>query len=783
MSTKDLKSYSDANESSDAIHQTDVLSDGSQVNVFDERPCSTHCACRRPDHFPSAFAFVACTSGENLEITMFSSRLHQELVSILPEEDRPELETATFNGLVLLKHYYRIRRRLRDIDVECAGPSKETTITLLLELELLWGYLLSDCDIISTLGYEQLHAKRLLSYDLWQDFQEMKLQSNINRLDDTFLQIDEFESPDDGNQLCSDASDCCCGAFPEHAQRPFEDYEQWMKKLVSDGDIDRLQSAPAHSDGLWDSDLNDLHRWAVIYGRTNVIKLLLHHGLRLDDTLISMLQCAVSNGRSETIHFLLDEGHGDAGEIFALDVAVHQGNSCVVASLLDRLASIDKPCSPPYGKWLHSAAWRGHWEIVQLLLDHGINADEGTFSETPLLAAASEGHLSVVQLLLGRGARADASDGFREAFSVARSRGHSDVSQFLIQQGADSSLSQNHMMAFPRLRALPPVLPSSPGWPICSRATQLQLKVFALLCLAQGGHDLLEDREANEHRPFSWGNSRRKRTRRSGRRVNSRSLAYHNVRQLRECFRRQHSRMLEAAETSTTGFRAVLKKFPNHRDSWAAGLANMRNLCRGRAPPTVVDVIQFLCAAKAMEETLGNMLCEGYLAAFVSDLHRWQALFASPDKAADLETYRDAVESMWGVQLHERADFSEDINTLGKFQSLASNLAARASVLLDDTTILKNLEPMVNIAVGEEGHGCRGAAGGSSSRGTDFPPVCPEPEPPDRLDDGKVISLADAIDRGSPVMDLVVAYLIAGAAFAIFLIFLQGTSSLPRLIA
>ncbi|KAF6821870.1 hypothetical protein CMUS01_11316 [Colletotrichum musicola] len=159
----------------------------------------------------------------------------------------------------------------------------------------------------------------------------------------------------------------------------------------------------------------------------------------------------------------------------------------------------------------------------------------------------------------------------------------------------------------------------------------------------------------------------------------------------------------------------------------------MRSLCQGRAPPTVLDVIQFLCVAKAMEETLGKMLCEGYLETFLSDLHRWQALFASSERTADLETYKDAVRSLWGVELEERADISADINVLGKFQSLASSLAARAGILLDDA-FHNGSEPVENKTEGGGGHDYRETAWGTPSRNEDFQPAPPEPKPPDPLD-------------------------------------------------
>jgi len=70
----------------------------------------------------------------------------------------------------------------------------------------------------------------------------------------------------------------------------------------------------------------------------------------------------------------------------------------------------------PYG-WtpLHDAAWSGHGEIVELLLDRGanVNARGGKYEDyhtTPLHLAAREGHSEITTLLLNHGADLNAED-------------------------------------------------------------------------------------------------------------------------------------------------------------------------------------------------------------------------------------------------------------------------------------------------------------------------------------------------------------------------------------
>lgn len=55
---------------------------------------------------------------------------------------------------------------------------------------------------------------------------------------------------------------------------------------------------------------------------------------------------------------------------------------------------------------IHLAAWRGHLDIVRMMLDEGIDIEvkDLRFNETPLLKAASTGKTAIILLLLERGA-------------------------------------------------------------------------------------------------------------------------------------------------------------------------------------------------------------------------------------------------------------------------------------------------------------------------------------------------------------------------------------------
>lgn len=91
------------------------------------------------------------------------------------------------------------------------------------------------------------------------------------------------------------------------------------------------------------------------------------------------------------------------------------GSKTIVLHLME--AGFSLPIAPAndseeYDTELHDAATRGHYEIVQLLLDHGFDPNlQGRYSENPLHRACEKGHLNVVQVLLDAGANANGTNG------------------------------------------------------------------------------------------------------------------------------------------------------------------------------------------------------------------------------------------------------------------------------------------------------------------------------------------------------------------------------------
>ncbi|RYZ83129.1 MAG: ankyrin repeat domain-containing protein, partial [Proteobacteria bacterium] len=123
---------------------------------------------------------------------------------------------------------------------------------------------------------------------------------------------------------------------------------------------------------------------------------------------------ALTSGHSELVHLLIENGaiiwsQGAAGAEM-VSWAARSGMNWFVSRVLQRL-------SPPYPNpdekmkrglelALCQAARKGHLEIVEMLIDFGVNVDAGDEygGGTPIMLAAQEGHLDIAQLLRERNA-------------------------------------------------------------------------------------------------------------------------------------------------------------------------------------------------------------------------------------------------------------------------------------------------------------------------------------------------------------------------------------------
>ncbi|MGG3495587.1 ankyrin repeat domain-containing protein [Peribacillus simplex] len=88
----------------------------------------------------------------------------------------------------------------------------------------------------------------------------------------------------------------------------------------------------------------------------------------------------------------------------------------------------------PFGTWLHIAAAHGHLEMIEYLINAGIdtNAQGGTFSTNALERAATKGHLDIVEYLINQNVEIDTSEPDRNPLFAAIYGGHFEIVKLLV---------------------------------------------------------------------------------------------------------------------------------------------------------------------------------------------------------------------------------------------------------------------------------------------------------------------------------------------------------------
>ena len=92
------------------------------------------------------------------------------------------------------------------------------------------------------------------------------------------------------------------------------------------------------------------------------------------------------------------------------------------------------------------AAFKGHFDVVRLLIEQNAEVDSRTSTNsTPLRAAAFKGHLGSVRCLVENGADVNARKNFNDTLlMVACYKGHLDVASYLVKHGANMNLQDHH---------------------------------------------------------------------------------------------------------------------------------------------------------------------------------------------------------------------------------------------------------------------------------------------------------------------------------------------------
>ena len=127
-----------------------------------------------------------------------------------------------------------------------------------------------------------------------------------------------------------------------------------------------------------------------------------------------------------------------------LGKAADAGDRETLLALLDSGANIDQKGQYYRYTPLQWAAWSGHTDIVQLLIEKGadVNAESGyVFGHTPLHAAAYRGHVEIVEILLENGADPTIDDAWGlTAAKLAKNEGQTKIARILEKAEKQTSL-------------------------------------------------------------------------------------------------------------------------------------------------------------------------------------------------------------------------------------------------------------------------------------------------------------------------------------------------------
>ncbi|KDP44718.1 hypothetical protein JCGZ_01218 [Jatropha curcas] len=148
-----------------------------------------------------------------------------------------------------------------------------------------------------------------------------------------------------------------------------------------------------------------------------------------------------------------DKGHEEIVEI------LERGETVLMAARRDDLehlqSLLQKGASTNYCDQygltaLHAAAFKGHKNIVSMLVEFGVDLEcQDNEGHVPLHLAVEGGSLETVEELVNRGANLNAkSNNGATPLYMAKTIGYNDISEFLVSRGASSSPSSSLSSSF-----------------------------------------------------------------------------------------------------------------------------------------------------------------------------------------------------------------------------------------------------------------------------------------------------------------------------------------------
>lgn len=195
-----------------------------------------------------------------------------------------------------------------------------------------------------------------------------------------------------------------------------------------------------------DVSLDEMMSLACRQGKLDIVELLLESGAHVDyrnKAGNTPLLEACSQGHVDVARYLLDHNANidaptETTSDSALTWACTLGNEAIVELLLERTSNVEHRTKDGCTA-LMFAALAGHVKVAAMLLDHGaeINVESDSNKDSPLTFACWKGHCDVVELLLGRTANIEhrTKEGFTPLMFAALG-GHTDVARKLLERDA-----------------------------------------------------------------------------------------------------------------------------------------------------------------------------------------------------------------------------------------------------------------------------------------------------------------------------------------------------------
>ncbi|PFX24058.1 Ankyrin repeat and KH domain-containing protein 1 [Stylophora pistillata] len=184
--------------------------------------------------------------------------------------------------------------------------------------------------------------------------------------------------------------------------------------------------------------------FAALAGHVKVAAMLLDHGAEInvesDSNKDSPLTFACWKGHCDVVELLLERHanieHRTKEGFTPLMFAALGGHTDVARKLLEQKAKVNVPSGSNNDIPLTSACWKGHHDVVKLLLEFNSNIEHRTKDGcTPLMLAAREGHYSVAKLILDSNAEVNVPSGSENniPLTLACWKGHTNVVELLLE--------------------------------------------------------------------------------------------------------------------------------------------------------------------------------------------------------------------------------------------------------------------------------------------------------------------------------------------------------------